>query len=42
MLGDAQARVSAGEPVGGALDLNHYFREQRAWYVSPTLLRQSV
>lgn len=33
-VGDAQASVSAGEPIGGALDLNHYFREQRAWHVS--------
>jgi hypothetical protein len=33
-VGDAQAWVWAGEPVGGQLDLNHYSREQGAWYVS--------
>jgi RHS repeat-associated protein len=33
-VGDAQAWVGAGEPMGGTLDLNHYLREQRAWYVS--------
>jgi len=33
-VGGAQAWVGAGEPMGGALDLNHYLRDQRAWYVS--------
>jgi len=33
-VADAQAWVSAGEPTGGDTDLNHFYREQRAWNVS--------
>jgi len=36
-VADAQTWVMAGEPNGGvlgALNLNHFFREERAWYVS--------
>jgi RHS repeat-associated protein len=33
-VGDYQAWLDAGRPAGGALDLNHYAQEQRAWYVS--------
>jgi hypothetical protein len=33
-IADAAIWVLAGEPAGGPLDLNHYFRELRGWYVS--------
>jgi RHS repeat-associated protein len=33
-VADAQAWVRAGHLTGGDTDLNHYFREQRAWSVS--------
>ncbi len=33
-VADAQAWVNAGHPTGGDTDLNHYYREQRAWNVS--------
>jgi hypothetical protein len=33
-VADAQAWLNAGHPAGGSTDLNHYAREQRAWFVS--------
>lgn len=33
-VADDLAWVNAGHPTGGDTDLNHYFREQRAWNVS--------
>jgi RHS repeat-associated protein len=33
-VADAQTWVNAGHPTGGDTDMNHYFREQRAWNIS--------
>jgi RHS repeat-associated protein len=33
-VGDAGIWYTSGHPTGGEYDLNHYSREERAWYVS--------